>query len=485
MEAKANKFKINSNKGKLKNYTSSTEGAALSARIRLAQFAGFQYNGKRDLYSALGYPTQVSFNDYMQRYLTQEIAKAVIDRPVTAAWRGGFRIKSKTNENVEKEWKKLDKTFKIQHILRRVDKLTGIGHYGALFLGLNDITNDEGQKQPVSANRKGLALKYIKPLSEGSISIDTWERQSTSDRFGLPLTYSIKLENSNVGISKTLKVHYSRIIHIVEDVLENDLSGVPRLQAIYHRLMDLDKIVGGDAEMFWRGARPGYHAKVDKDYDMGSEEEAGIEDQLEEYENDLRRFLFNEGVDIKALDQQLSDPTAHVDIQMSLISAEQKIPKRILMGSEKGELASGQDKEEWNQWTSSRREEFMEPMIVRPLVDRLMEYNLIPKEEEYVIQWDFLFALSPLEKAEVAEKSANAIRYYTATPTAEYIVPREIFLKKYLNMSDEELKEIEDLVAELPDEDELTPEEQEVVGSPISGEDTIAKKQVPSPKTDS
>ena len=62
----------------------------LTHRLALASQMGFQYRGDRDVYQALGYPLQASlnYNQYYERYLRQDIAKAIIDRPVKASWKG-------------------------------------------------------------------------------------------------------------------------------------------------------------------------------------------------------------------------------------------------------------------------------------------------------------------------------------------------------------------------------------------------------------
>lgn len=462
--------------------------SALVNRANLASRLGVMtYGGDRDLYQALGYPKTLTFaNHYLPQYIRHDIAKAIIDRPVKAAWRGGFSIHKEGSagetSEIETAWKELEKEFKIQSKLIRVDKLTGIGHYGVLFLGLNDVKKNEDLQTEVTSRSNKLV--FIKPLSEGSAKVVEWENGTTNKRFGRPLMYNITI-STTTGATLTLKVHYTRIIHITEDVLEDESKGTPRLEAVFNRLLDLEKIVGGDAEMYWRGARPGFQGKVDKDFQLTPASEEGLQDQFDEYENNLRRFLLMEGVDIKEFKQQLTDPTPHVDVQISLISAKEAIPKRILLGSERGELSSSQDKIEWDLWVQTRREEFIEPEIVQPIIDRFIELGILPKTESYIITWDVLFAMSPKEKAEIAQMIANAIRYYTATPQAEYILPKELFLKKLLGLTTEELKEAERLVNEMPElEPPLTPEEQaalgqQAVGSPMNGtgQDTVAKKQ--------
>ena len=44
------------------------------------------YDGSRDIYKALGYPKEITWQNYWARYGRQDIAKAIIDRPVKASW---------------------------------------------------------------------------------------------------------------------------------------------------------------------------------------------------------------------------------------------------------------------------------------------------------------------------------------------------------------------------------------------------------------
>ena len=480
-----NQSKVLTNE-ELKRYAS-----ALVARTQLASRLGtMSYDGNRDIYQALGYPKELTFvGNYLPQYIRQDIAKAVIDRPVRAAWRGGLEIHAVGSEgeesSIEKAWNELEKQFKIHTILMRLDKLVGIGRYGVLLMGLNDVTKIEDLQTPAMGASKKLI--YLKPLSEESAKISTYEQNQNNPRYGKPLMYNVTI-SSQEGVGMTVLVHYTRIIHVAEDILEDETLGTPRLQAIFNRLIDLEKIIGGSAEMYWRGARPGYKGEVDKDFTLTPSGEEGIQDQFDEYENNLRRFLLLEGVKVSELKQQLADPSKNVDVQIQMISAVTGIPKRILVGSERGELSSSQDREEWNLWVQSRREEFMEPMIVRSVVDRFIELGILPKTKEYHVHWDELFAMSPTERSKIAETFANAIRYYTATPTAEYILPKELFLKKLLGLTDEEMKEAMKLVDELP-EPPVTVQEQQAIGSDIGGKnpasgtgnDTVAKKQKATP----
>jgi hypothetical protein len=412
-------------------------------RAMLATQLGTQsYGGNRDLMLALGYKAELVFTDFFARYKRQEIAKAVIDRPVKATWQGVLELQE-SNEpeetEFEKAWRELNRDLGLKSKLSRLDRLTGIGRYGVLLLGFNDISRNEDWIKPLSAGKK--QLKYIRPLGESTAEIDSFEDNPGNERYGMPLLYNIQTIDPSTKGSRAVKVHYSRVIHVTDSPLESDVYGTPRLEAIFNRLMDVEKIAGGDAEMFWRGARPGYHGKLDPEYQATPEFKADLQNQLAEFEHNLTRFLINEGIDLESLAQQIADPSTHLDTQLKLISSETGIPIRILTGSERGELASSEDRSEWLSYVQTRREEHAEPCIVRPFVDKLIEYGVLPEpSDDYNVKWSDLFAQSEKMRVEIGKSRANAIREYTSNPMAIEIIPPSVFMEKCLGLTIDEIE---------------------------------------------
>jgi len=436
------------NQSPLNNEDLRAFASELSARNQLAAKIGMtMYEGKRNLYGALGYPTNLVFDDFLARYMRQDIAKAIIDRPVTATWQGVLElIETDDAEETafEKAWRDLNYKFKLKGVLERADRLTGLGEYGILLLGLDDVRNVEGFAAPVKSGPR--VLKYLKPFSQQTAVIDTYETDPSNERYGYPLMYSIEVADVASGASQQVKVHYSRVIHIVDNSLESEIKGTPRLQAVFNRLFDVEKIVGGSAEMFWRGARPGFKGTVDKEYTMTPAAKETLQNEIEEYENNLRRFLINEGVSIEGMESQVSDPKNHLDVQLTLISAETGIPKRILSGSERGELSSAQDVGEWKTYVKSRRESCAEPQIIRPLVDRFIEFKILPKpSEEYHIDWEDLFATSEQARVEMGKARANALREYTYNPLAAMVVPPDGFKEFFLGFDRKQIEYMKQL----------------------------------------
>ena len=87
----------------------------LVGRMALSARLGYQYGGDRNVYEALGYPTnEIEYADYVAKYARQDIAKAIINRPVQYTWKGPITLKMIGQEDsaIEKAWLDLDKKLK-------------------------------------------------------------------------------------------------------------------------------------------------------------------------------------------------------------------------------------------------------------------------------------------------------------------------------------------------------------------------------------
>ena len=425
--------------------------SAIYNRLTFALKYGLQYRGNRNIYRSLGYPENdenLDFEYFFPKYERQDIATAVIDKPRNATWTGGIDIVSE-NEKISQEWIDLEKKYNVRQALNNLDKLAGIGRYAVLLFGFSDTATRQDWKRPVTGK---MELNYIKAYPETTAIIDEMEKNNKSERYGKPLFYKIITAN-NDGSTNDFVVHYSRVLHVNNGSLISDIYGTPSLKPILNRLLDLEKLVGGDAEMFWRGARPGYTATPKDDYEMSDEAEQALDEELTKYEHDLRRFITAAGVDIKALEQQVSDPLNHVDVQIQLISAQTGIPKRILMGSERGELASTQDKEHWLNMIDTRRKEFAEPVLLRPFIDKCMKHGIMT-EAEYMVLWSDIFAPSESQKIEIGMKRAEALKIYTESVGAMDTIPPEVAYKYILGFDKNQISEIEQAIQDMTIEDD-------------------------------
>lgn len=449
--------------------------SALASRVSLGYKMGFSHQGDRNLNETLGYPTKLSSADLISRWKRQDIARAIVDRPVKATWRGKIYLQEPDIEDstpLQDSFDVLMRDLNLKREFMRVDRLSQLGHYAVMLLGFDD-SGESTWSQAVEGQRE---LRYVKVISEKNAEISSWEQDTSNPRYGLPRLYNIKLQHPGREEKTTsIQVHYSRVIHVVSDLLEDEVEAEPVIKTAYNRLMDIEKLVGGSAEMFWRGARPGYAGKADKDYQIDEDTEGKLMDQLKEYEHNLRRFLVTEGVDIESLAQQIADPQGHIKVQLMMLSSLTGIPLRILVGSERGELASSEDDSNWKEWVQDRRTETAEPSILKPFIDKMIITGVLPppKSEEagYVIMWPDLFTMDEKERADVGSKRASALSSYAREPMAETLLPFEGFLRYVLRMDETEVDHIlemqEQQLEDLLQEDDVLGEEdfEETTGS--------------------
>ncbi len=416
----------------------------VSGRLMMASMLGLTYGGARDLYSALGYKKELTFLDYWTQYTRQDIAAALINRPCNATWHGAVSIMNPGtadgNDELQKKYDSLEWKLKLKSAYLRVDKLAAIGGYAVLLLGFSDVARSEDFSKEVSKSTS-LELRYVTPFSVQAAKIHEYETDTSSPRYGLPKVYQISSSTTS-GLAINLLVHHSRIIHVVGEALESDVLGVPYMRDVFNRLTDCEKLAGGSAEMFWRGARPGMAGAVDKDASASPTLKDDLNAQWQEYENGLRRVMLTEGVTLNSLQTQVADPLNHVDVQISLIAAAKGIPKRVLTGSEKAELASSQDRDAWIEFIDNRRTEIAEPQILGALVDRLMLYGILPMVPRYTITWTPLVFSNEQDKANVGKTRTEALVAYNNAQGIGEIMPLPLFLEMVIGFSSEQVERI-------------------------------------------
>lgn len=442
--------------------------SVLLARSLLSKAMGKEFGGKRDYNEVLGYKTKLDYDDYFAKYNRQDIAERIVDAEPKETWRRPPVVADNEDEEKESEfeqaWDKLTKRLRAWNYFKRADILSGIGRYGLLLIGTKDIENVkdfEGEMQNLSGPEDVI---YLSPFGEGRVKIEKWDTDPASENFGKPLLYRIDMKGDLDGGSQELskvKVHYSRVIHIAEDLLEDEVYGKPRLKRVFDRLHDLVKVVGGGAEAFWLNARQGLAVEADTsgNYDDFKLDEEGMTEEVENYQHGLTRYLRLIGARAKTLGAEVADPSNCFDVIISLISAATTIPKRILLGSERGELASSQDEDHWYAHIGERQSNHVEPVILRPFVDRLIKYGGLPQplKSDYDVAWEPLFTMSEKDEAEVNSKRAETLKKVAPMGEVELLLTREEMreLGAFPRERPDELK------TELPEFNEEGEEEQE------------------------
>jgi hypothetical protein len=414
----------------------------LLERGRLAVKMGKSFDGNRDLYAALGYPLDITFEQYLAKFKRQGLAKVVVRKPVNACWRARPPIDESHDAQtpLELEWDKLVRERRVYHYLARADTLACIGQYAVLFLGFSDGLPVD---QPVQQADK---LLYLMPYAQSRAKIVEWEDDTSNPRYGQPKIYELsqRVYAASSFSTTPVRVHWSRVIHVINEPIDSETVGTPALEAVYNDLQNLELVSGGSAEMFWRGALPGM--LVEKKDNYGKPDQDALDQHLYAYIHKLSRILKVEGVDVKMLAAQVADPTGHAGLYIDLIAAATGIPKRILMGSERGELSSTEDKENWALTIDERRREHCEPNLLRPFADRLIDKKTLPepKSGTYSFAWPDASAPTEEKRVEIGAKRAAALKNYLEVPGADMIVNPEVALDVILGLKPEDQKKLTD-----------------------------------------
>lgn len=404
-------------------------------RLAFLRQAGITFNGARDLYEVLGYDRLLTNRQYRDRYARGGLAGRVVDVFPNACWRGAIELvegdytdspPELVEEKLtafEKSWKQLDKRIQIQTRLRKVDMLAGLSSYAVLLIGV------KGKQKLDTPLPKGTGPDDIMYLSafcggggpggdtrsravamDADVTIMEFDVDVYSPRFGLPKLY--QLRRTDVSSPELYRpVHWSRVVHISENALYDEVYGQPSLERVWNLFDDLDKTTGGGAEAFWLRANAGLHLDIDKEMELLPDDIQSLKDQSEKYKHQLTRWLRTRGVKVETLGSEVANFGPPADAIITQIAGSKGIPKRILTGSEMGELASSQDRDNWRDQVVGRQLQYCGPFIVRPLVDRLVSHGYLPAPKNdpanYAVRWPHLQVMTE------TERSAGAAQWAT------------------------------------------------------------------------
>jgi len=424
-------------------------------RWAISQLAGQHFGGLRDLYEIFGWRRVLNVEDFYEAYQRQDIAGRIVDSFPDATWRESPVVRKRDDEeggDFEKSVEELAEKVELWSTLARLDRLTGLGHYGALMLGL-----DGAEDLASPARGKRYRLLYLTPHGEMSSQITNWESNPRDPRYGQPLLYRLQTGVGWTGFGagqRALSVHYSRVIHVAERPLSDKSVGMPRLERIFNRLNDLEKLLGGSAEVWWQNAAALRAWIADAETEWTEPEKAEMEAQLEELQHGLRRDVRLRGVkpETLAAAAQSLDAATDIDKQLDMIAGATGIPKRILIGSERGELSSEQDENNWAARIMERREQFASPQIIRPVIDRFIALGILENPGKYDVVWPESDTLGESARADIALKKSQAVATFAASPGADGIVARQE-VRRWLG-EDEESEF--DLADDIDGEEDLT-----------------------------
>jgi uncharacterized protein len=461
---------------------------------------------RRDIADECGYNKNPTVQDYQDLVDRHSIAGKVNSLWAEESWQVSPSVyedeDSETVTPFEQAWDALDKQLAgeesffeeeeggaIFPALELVDKLSGIGHYGVLLLGvddgreLNQPVRGYNEKNTAPAGRDhdgklyvpsvngvysltvnveqttGRQLLYLSAFPESLAPVVQWEANKTSRRYGQPTMYRVTMcdptKEGEVGTppAATEDVHWTRVIHVADTFHHAPTSlvmAVPRLQPVLDHLYNLSKLYGADAEAYWRNCvakmiletQPSDGGDVDVDH-------TSLKDMFERAGTGMQAYYFLRNLTGKVLPPLVCDPTNHILAQLQAIAIKIGCPLRVLMGSEQGKLAADQDSTKWNKSLARRQKNYNTPRLIRPFVNRLVGVGVLPRPADSVkCDWPAINTQNDLEKAQIFLVKTQALAAYVSG-NVESLVPPLDYLTRYGGETEEEAQATLDNAEEL------------------------------------
>jgi hypothetical protein len=434
------------------------------------------FDPRRKIEDECGYPDlrTVTAQHYKDLYDGDPIGGRVIELMPLESWQVTPSIYEDEDPDVETDfeiaWKDIGKDIRgrswyqdeegnaIWEWLIRADIDCGIGHFGILLIGIDDgkplHEPADGVEQamlkakaPIA--KKGTKLLYLRSFDESQVTVQQWDTDPVSLRYGQPIQYAVTLWNPDSAItssstppSGSFLVHWTRVIHLSSGEGSSDVLGIPRLQSVLYPVLDIRKVAGGSAEMYWKGAFPGI--SIETQPQLGGDvkvNRGAIRTQMEQYFNGLQRYLGLMGMTAKTLSPTVVDPTAQIKVQLDRICIRKACPVRVFMGSERGELASSQDDSAWNDRLRQQQTRRNTPRIICPTINRLIMMGVLPEPKGYSTIWPDLESLSDMDQAEIAVKRTGALAQFVQSGS-ESAMSLADFFTRILNMGIEEAQAV-------------------------------------------
>ncbi len=429
--------------------------ASIISRQSMQSMLGQSFNGKRDLYEVVGWKKELFFDDYLNMYERNGIAAAVVDIKADECWREFLVLHDgKTADDWQddtpflKAWLELVERLDLQSKFHELDVALGIGRFAIMVIC---VQGDDDYSKPLDLGGTKTA-SLIRVLDEGQVTLSDPVNKVTDPRYGLPNLYRCTFEDGGASIP----VHWTRVIHFKQGRERSSVYGIPGLQKSYNSLMDLEKVSASSSEAFWQHirrtlvlmAREGFNTPA-----PGTPEYEKLQDKMDALEHQMRQVIQLNNMDVQKLESSIVDGRAQHDLIIEDIAGQNRIPQRILTGSERGELASSQDILNMNNATAARQKKVCAPWV-RDAVKHFYLYGIIPPPSsgKFQVEWNSLHQMTPLEKIELGTAKVE-------------------FLEKLTGGNIEQAVRIEDMVAETLD-GYVMPEAEEPIEKE-EGEDVI------------
>lgn len=387
-------------------------------RYQVSQLLGVSHDNERDIYTIYGYDNRISFDSMWQYSRRHGVANRMTHGIAKSCWRDGFEIfESSEDDAIEILKDEIGALKKIGLIkrLEQADILNRIGKYSVLFVGVPDGLSPDQPVGKVSGDK--ISHIYFKAFAYDGVEIEKQVTDPKDSRYGLPEMYTVSKRsrgNTEKDISlNSMRVHWSRIVHLNENALDSDIEGMGALEPIFNRILDLDKATGGSSEAYFRNAKGKIGYEIDKDFATSiatdTAQKAAFDEGAKKYTNQFQDHTIAAGAKLKVLNTPHASPRDTVMAALWEISSYTKIPIRLLIGEGSGQLAGSEDQLAYNAIVAGRQNVDCCGWIVDVLTI-LSNAGMMELPEDFDVRFPVQQAVTEAQAAEIAKITGDTIK---------------------------------------------------------------------------
>jgi len=276
--------------------------------------------------------------------------------------------------------------------------------WSIVVLGFKDNAKlEEETKNPTE-------IDHLATYSPRAVTVEKEDEDPKSERFGLPLIYKI-----DRGKNQSIRVHYTRVLHIATRLDEHPWAGVPVLETIWDDMTVYRNMRWAAGQVYWR--MPGLMVfTLPKDY-TPTEVQNFLTSLGDPNARTVLALPSDKTMEILGAEGKVLSPEKFTNPILRSISMGAGIPKTKLEGTEAGTITGSEvNQREYYKYLSDQQKGY-ENQTVGALIDLLMEIGQVKPNVDYKITWANSFQLdTATEKAAQladAQAAANELKFMT------------------------------------------------------------------------
>lgn len=308
----------------------------------------------------------------------------------------------KTTE-FEQDVQYLIKHLSLYEVLYTLHRYSNVGQYGGVIIAAKEKTTNGRMPAPQKPIQKLDGVEDVVRLTPlyqdrlwttGVATISDMQ----DERYGMPQYFdyreNVVSNQDDEQNNRQYRLDASRVFTFSETAPIGSIYGVPKNQRGYNHIQDIIKLLGSNAEGYWKNARQAIYLVVKDDRIASRLDDpkfkAAFDEKMEEFFDQFNKSQVAYGMEPMSIQTTLKDVNddflAHLQAYVSAV--EPGVPVTSIFGHQVGERASSNDGDKMAKLTRSRQENVLTPKMILPFFKWLIDMGAVrPPKNEICVDW--------------------------------------------------------------------------------------------------